>query len=196
MEKVKITKEQAEAIEEYKESETGIYDFLHDLPLDYMTNRSWDNVEENQQEMLKVMTAFVTGDYEVEPEFNDDEWVVLKDGKVVEVYYVKNRSDLGSIGNIVGIPKDKVFAYDLGGDYWYDYNDIDRHATPEEIAEEKERRWWREHGRKVKEVRNGDIIYSYYTGITLVKDENNRHVTNFNGFRVICFAEDRLDVKK
>ena len=35
------------------------------------------------------------------------------------------------------------------------------HATPEEIAQEKERRWWEKLGRKPNEYRKGDVASSF-----------------------------------
>src|SRR5699024_9985253 len=36
--------------------------------------------------------------------------------------------------------------------------EITRHATPEEITKEKQRRWWAKHGRNVYEFKEGDLI--------------------------------------
>lgn len=77
-----------------------------------------------------------------------------------------------------------------------------RHATPEEIAEEKQRRWWAKHGRNVFEFKKGDLIVhrKIVTGVTevigdLLWVEMNASVgtitkENYDQIKVIYFAED------
>lgn len=81
-----------------------------------------------------------------------------------------------------------------------------RHATEEEIEQEKERRWWERHGRDVWELVADDILI----------DENNYKSFIFKGvdkrgsfrvgnlilkfeevkehFKIACFTEDRKDI--
>src|SRR5690625_6397236 len=82
-----------------------------------------------------------------------------------------------------------------------------RHATLDEIEEEKERRWWAKHGRGVWELREGDALKAddgdYLVEVCEVFDSCNVRLTGGvvhvkiselkEGYRVICFAEDRKD---
>src|SRR5699024_6388569 len=82
-----------------------------------------------------------------------------------------------------------------------------RHATPEEIAEEKQRRWWAKHGRDVFEFKTGDLIdHDHYVvevmevRSDMLRVEMNAAVgtitkENYDQIKVICFAEDRKDVE-
>ncbi|WP_272032934.1 hypothetical protein [Oceanobacillus kimchii] len=164
MEKVKVTKEQAGAIEYFRKT--------------FVDNKATSMSNE------KLAKALHHG-YEIEPEFKKGDYVMVKwkNRQKEEFYQVVSIDPWGSfqIETLDGSPNSSG-------------HENTRHATPEEIKKEKERRWWAKHGREVKEVRNGDIIYSYSTGVTFVRNENNRHVTNFDGFRVVCFAENRLDL--
>src|SRR5699024_4874869 len=52
-----------------------------------------------------------------------------------------------------------------------------RHATPEEIAKEKEYRWWEEFDRLPWELKKGDVIYSkvtksYYEVLNVFVDDS------------------------
>src|SRR5699024_858662 len=82
-----------------------------------------------------------------------------------------------------------------------------RHATPEEIAEEKQRRRWAKHGREVWELRENDIPYyddefkevEEVAGIGANMLSSERVYlpieTIKNKYSVACFAEGRKDVK-
>lgn len=191
MEKVILTQEQAEAIEGYKMSETGIYDFIHDLPIDSIFSESQMNHEEIQYNLLKVMNAFVNG-YEVEPEFKAGDWKVVEYsreiGQVVEYFKEKQRVELDC----------NYFTYKKG--------DL-RDATPEEIAEEKERRWWEGIGRCVRQFKEGDIVniraggilhrevnyINHFSEVGVVEDYNMYRPTECE---LVCRVEDRKDVKE
>ncbi len=184
MQKVKLTQEQADTVEENTaDKETAIR--LH-------VGGSWlapVNKCLNKLTLDELVRALYIG-YEVEEEYKEDDWVVLKDGNIVRIYYVKNGV---YSSNVVGYPKGKVFAYDLGGDYWYDYEEIERHATPEEIAQEKERRWWEKHGREVREIKVGDILYDNRSHDFFMAT-NNHYLTKKSKYELICFKDDRKDV--
>ena len=196
MSKVKVTKEQAEAIEKesYRDYENILYDYL---------------VVSNYDEKFKGLTfgglyrALHQG-YEVEPEFKKGDFVVWH-GLVVEIkhpqtndhkddgrcYFTLERSDGSTYENIT---RDEI-----------------RHATPAEIAEEKERRFFAKHGRELWELREDDILK--YLGDVLIVDSFDSeevcfksnasgavvYTKNFNfvtdNFKFVAFAEDRLDVK-
>lgn len=133
--------------------------------------------------------------YEVEPEFNVDDWVKSKHGKGIGVIKEINRmgyyTDFGLIA---------------------DHDDI-RHATLEEIAKEKERKWWAKHGRSVWELKIDDILVKKDThdllrvrnvgckeyGVVGLDNRNKVYGQIYweeimQRFKVVCFAEDRKDV--
>ncbi len=172
-EKVKLTQVQAEAIE--KESYRDYENILYD----YLVVSDYD-------EKFKGLTfgglyrALHHG-YEVEEEFKVGDWMI-------------------------NTTNDK--AYELGKMMCLKINANPglykhlRHATPEEIAEEKQRRWWAKHGRNVFEFKKGDLIVhgKIVTGVTEVKGdllwvEMNASVgtitkENYDQIKVIYFAED------
>src|SRR5699024_3825332 len=103
----------------------------------------------------QVVDAYFGG-YEVEETFKVGDWVVKG--------YEGNRGEV--IGKVEGITESTYGIEELHG-IWSNFlkhktiiaNDGDiRHATPEEIADEKQRRWWSKHGREVYEFKSGDLI--------------------------------------
>src|SRR5699024_4095466 len=80
------------------------------------------------------MNAFEYG-YEVEPEFNVGDWVVvtfkLHTRSYGKTFKITDKKESCSIGD--------KYCFDLDGEGVVYANEL-RHATPEEIAEEKERR--------------------------------------------------------
>lgn len=115
--------------------------------------------------------------YEVELEYKVGDWVVT--GRNVIGVYGK---DIMTSGNI-------------------------RHATESEIAEEKERRWWSCHGRKVNEYKPSDIVSASSSSllclevididcdgdVRLQQHDETIFLRKPEKLTVICFAEDRLD---
>ena len=194
MEKVKLTREQADAIEKYKEVVYGTFDFLHDLASEHYIDFDLSD-EEKEREAIKLMRAFVTGEYEVEPEFKVGDWVVYKhDNTIWEI-----------IGELYG---GKVhYNITRNGKHKRSvHKDHIRLATPEEIAAEKERRWWKKHNRRVWELKKGDLLKDPLGEIEEVrKIKNNGYDLGiYNVYRtlncikkrysVACFVEDRKDV--
>lgn len=140
--------------------------------------------------------------------YKENDWVVLNDKSVVKILMVSNEAYTFSL-NTVENPKGKIFAYDLGGDYWYDYNKIERHATLNEIKQEKERRWWGKHGRDVWELKRDDILIDsmgildrvicvYDNGlIELINKKDKLKIDELKKrYKVVCFKEQRLDKVK
>lgn len=182
MEKVKVTQEQAGAVEWFKKE--------HQEKLGDMSLRSFYD-------------ALRYG-YEVEPEYKVGEYIVYEN----EV--VKNTMKIIDIeaGDILVEPIYEGFE---------NYNRVSvtspsiRYATPSEIAKEKERRFFARNGRKPWELLEDDILE--YLGDLLIVDsfdsedvcfrrskgsiddyfENLDYVKEH--FKVVCFAESRLDVK-
>ncbi len=188
MEKVILTKKQADAVEYFKKE--------HQENLGDMSLRSFYD-------------ALRCG-YEVEPEFEIGQWIVLT-SPFTSAKITARILDIDVGG-------DNRIRLDRDDHCWWDKEDI-RPATPSEIAEEKERRFFAGHGRGVLEFKTNDIV-SYdcnsWGGIYIVSSDNyskdafgNRLVKVFNKYmhsgktlsfradelKVICFAEERLDVK-
>lgn len=183
MEKVKLTREQAEAIEKKKSTGSAAV-------AKHLEGWTWkENKCLNDLSMEQFVKALYIG-YEVEETFKVGDWV--KDTSTNAVIKIKDRQHRNNIND----PR---------------YSTV-RHATPEEIAEEKQRRWWAKHGREVWELRKGDVIkklcspfefeaweitdiddhYIYAKDSRMIHPKTTKMDANY---KVICFAEDRKDVK-
>ncbi len=198
MEKVKITQEQADAIEAVQDREK-----VRSMIIRWHTGRGrWVDDEEslNELELDDLIRALYIG-YEVEPEFKKGQWIydITDENKtVIEVAYVTDRRVHG---------------------FWKtEYSDIDthvaienaRHFTKAEIAKEKERRWWAKHGRKSWEIREDDIL-EYLNDLYIIDYFDSEKVYLKSGierkadyaepfdfvkkhFKVVAFSDDRKDV--
>lgn len=201
MEKVKITQEQADAIERWVDKDQLLIARATGL-LNHGEDESIAELEINT-----LAKAIYIG-YEVEPEFKVGEWVVLEDGYIGEIEFINEVEGWANIGYSKDTKERGVCLAAT-----YDLIDIVRHATPSEIVEEKERRWWRKNGRDVWELREDDILD--YLGDLLIVDsfdseevyfKSNKYDSSTNkysetpsyvqeNFKVVTFAENRLDVK-
>jgi len=185
MGKVKLTKEQAEAIERIttkslavgKHIETG-WKTRRDLCLNELTT----------DELIKALYI----GYEVEPE--------IKIGDFVDI----GLFGLCKIAEVTGV-KGKLIAIN-GSEEYHEFK-INRVLTDEEKQEEKERRWWADHGREVWELKQKDILVKGncesivdHVGkdkVVLIKNGLKVVVKMFNikkHYRVRYLAEDRKDV--
>ncbi|GGJ86120.1 hypothetical protein GCM10007063_05780 [Lentibacillus kapialis] len=124
--------------------------------------------------------------YEVEPEFEEGQWVIA--------FHDNGRHKC--TGVITGIDSGYL-TVDVRNVHGEDLHlslegyDVIRHATESEIAAEKDRRWWAEHGREVWELKIGDILANKHNGRMYVRGSD---VTPDSGhIEVVCFAEQRLD---
>ena len=202
MSKVKLTKKQADAlclaVGEYEKD-----DVLNDHIAFYPDFKNWANELEslNELEPHVLARALYIG-YEVEPEPKTGDWVVTPSG---------------TVGRLLAIPfskphskKFKFYVDSLGyrkPERLIPLSELER-ATPEEIAEEKERRWWAKHGRKPWELKIFDILHDgqHPYVITRIDHEYNRIELDGSGnldlngiekrFKVACFVENRMDVKE
>jgi len=174
VEKVKITQEQNRAISELME---------------HPYNNTKDELLKEHAELggfvtlndldidLPLLAKVLYGRYEVEPKFKVGDWV-------------KSRHGIGT-GKITKIDK-------MG--YYTDFgmiaaSDDIRHATPDEIATEKTRRWWKESGRGVWELRENDALYDYELDeIVTVSHDYTLRKDIQSKYKVVCFAEDRKDI--
>src|SRR5699024_4487920 len=132
MEKVKLTQEQADAIERgikiYGKSR-----IMNDHALDGWVGNLNDLNGLTKDEIARALYV----GYEVESEFKSGDYVV---------------NDIGTIGLIESVNGDHlkgVWIRDFDIPMNCTSNKIARHATPEEVEEVKERRWWAKHGRDV-----------------------------------------------
>ncbi len=201
MNKVILTKEQAKAMEELKsEHLTGEVVKTH-------LNDRWSLGLESLNDLTvdEFAQAYYSEDgYEVESEFKKGDYVMVKwkNREKEEFYRVISIDPWGSIQieTLDGVPN-------ASG------HENTRLATPSEIAEEKERRFFVGHGREPWELRLYDAVKRTTTKIPLFVVEISRdylkNTTSYklsDGsiqkkenmkelFEVLYFAEQRLDVK-
>jgi hypothetical protein len=133
--------------------------------------------------------------YEVEPEYKVGGWVVLEDGYIGEIEFINEIEEWANIGDSKDTKERGVCLAKT-----YDLVDIERHATPSEIAEEKERRFWSEHGREPWQLKQGDILTKTIDGFpVIVSPHNEDYLNDFDigglrkQYRVACFVDDRED---
>src|SRR5699024_5711592 len=131
----------------------------------------------------ELIIAFYIG-YEVEPIFEVGDWV--KDTSTNAVIKINDRQHRNNLID----PRHTTI----------------RHATPEEIAEEKQRRWWAKHGRDVWELRENDLLYyddefkevEEISEIGAIMLSSERFYlpleTIKRKYSVACFEDDRKDI--
>lgn len=194
-----ITKEQAEKIEWAKNyfKEDG----LSRIVGLWMKNFSiWEPVTGPLIEMkLDDLIRSLYIGYEVEPEFKIGDWIYISSEgthnskeMVAKVESKYNESQLCLDNN-----------WNIGAGSQYI-----RHATPSEIAEEKERRFWNRNDRDVWELRKGDVLIcdgyprvvekidNFNEKSVLFKDDDWEYYENVvEEYKVLAFNKDRLDVK-
>lgn len=190
MERVRVTQEQADAVEGIRNHHRYELERFKKNPSRFA---GW-LLPIKEMDVLDIEKAF-RGDYEVEPEYKVGDWVVNK-----------NLANIGKIKNIELLKSGEEYFrgfWSNGSPMHCLKGNLKRHAIPEEIAEEKERRWWERQGRKFREIREGDIveIYHHVEEVNRVKNAGKDiYVANFiHAFRpekinVVCLAEDRKDV--
>lgn len=143
MEKVKLTREVSEALK------LAVADYGSDMVMNEHYNYNWKGKLHplNHLPQSTLSRALLIG-YEVEEEYKSGDWVACE---------YEDGTWIAQIERIEGV---KVFAkWELRSLDWNRIEDI-RHATPEEIKAEQERRVWKKIGREVNEIRPGDCIAS------------------------------------
>lgn len=150
MEKIKLTVEQGKAIESLLVvmSADGI---LNEFARGVSSScgSCWQYL--NELPMSELARALLVG-YEVEETFKVGDWVSLIGSPLTtfKIYAVRNSH---------AVPDWLKGIYDCGDTDvrdWMQFNTI-RHATPEEIKAEQERRVWKSIGRRYQEIKVGDI---------------------------------------
>ncbi|GIO25358.1 hypothetical protein [Oceanobacillus sp. J11TS1] len=206
MEKIKLTQEQLEKIErELDGTERSEVKLLTRHTKCVVTDDdTWINDYKclnklSLEDMARIL--FIPGSYEVIPEFEPGDWVVTKTGYVGEIEFI---DDFGGWANI-GYSKDtKQSGVCLAETFNLD--EIERHATPEEIANEKKRRFWKRLGRGVDEYRRGDIVQTstsksaYFTVLANEEIESDlicfpgaNRAFEFKDIHLVVPVEQRLD---
>lgn len=147
-EKVKLTREQAEAIKELKKRKFDDDVIVHNTVFYQVTERERDTLYTALKDIHldSLIRALYIG-YEIEEEYKVGDWVVITEehnskGKVLQIKIVES-----AILNL---------DYGNGFQSWWPVSSL-RHATPEEIKTEQERRVWAKIGREVGEFRDGDL---------------------------------------
>ena len=192
-EKVKLTREQAEAIEKLKKMAVSDDVIIHNTVFYQVTERERDTAYKPFKgiDLDTLIRALYIG-YEVEPSIKIGDFVdigLFGISKIAEVTGVK--------GNTIAIN---------GSEEYHEFK-INRVLTDEEKQEEKQRRWWAKHGREVWELRDGDLLRSTDTKKTYELNNQTSYGAWFEGltsgiahrvvkrnYKVICFAEDRKDI--
>lgn len=170
MEKVKLTSLQANEIEALmREPFNNTKD---ELLVGHTAHGGFSKLKALGVDLPLLAKALYIG-YEVEPEFEVGEWAFNKQTnrffEVAEGYEDKMNLDI-------------IKKYL-------------RHATPEEIAEEKKRRWWKSHNRNVWELKRKDVLYDKEIGqIVEVSEDSTMEKYGREIYKVICFSHDRKDV--
>ncbi|MFD1450867.1 hypothetical protein [Oceanobacillus sojae] len=169
MEKIQLTQDQERALKEawQEKGKAGLINY-HSLT-EYDNN--WASL--GQLSTDDIARALYIG-YEVIPQFKVGDWVIFE-YKAVRV-----------IGEILEIETDEFFTAKVDDPKYQVPQNIAlsklRHVIPEEIQQEKKRRFWEKLGREVDEYRQGDIVttgFGNYTSIT--KLEMNKKSVYFDG---------------
>lgn len=150
--KVKIPFEIADAINYLKSESYSKSDIIRTA-----LRANWCNEPDENDVNIEILNGMdaeklvlaVHGHCEVEPKYKVGDWVAFE--KVIGEAFV---------GKIEGFEEGGFLRTDIYGEtevkQWFVASGL-RHATPEEIKAEKERRVWKKIGREVGEFRDGDI---------------------------------------
>ncbi|MCF3942188.1 hypothetical protein [Oceanobacillus alkalisoli] len=184
MKKVILTKEQADAIED-RVAEIGKSILMNNHS---SSEEKWIGKYESLNKLTpdEMAKALYIG-YEIEETFEVGDWIKdTSTGAVIEIINKQHRNNI----------MDNRYT-------------TRRRATPSEIAEEKERRWWKKHNRDVWELKRDDLLKNRHNlEIYRTKsiDSDGYYELRRDGvsyfhqikdirehFCVTCFAENRLD---
>lgn len=193
--KIKLTQEQAEAIERLKESQRK--DFQKYYKEGGGRPVSWARPLA-ELSVVEFMGALYEG-YEIEPNIEIGDWIARKDGDKIRGKIAMQVKEIWDARLCVG----KGMSLNARN-----Y----RLAT----AEEAEEAWWDSHGREVWELKKGDVLVGRSNGknwlvisdISEVGGIKNYRIFPFitgesgfmhiegikRHFQIVCFAHDRKDV--
>ena len=201
MDKLKITKEQEKALRKINETygiEGGEQGNAHKVINRFIESENWNckgNWGSFHDFTPEQFALLLCGWYTVEEEFKVGDWVY---NETVGRYAPIDQR---------GVDDESVWVDDEEFNF-FRKSQI-RKATPEEIAQEQNRRKWAEIGRSVNEYRNGDIIESpdgvmgrvgdtYDEDIVAVDLEKTPIVHEFHAkdLKLICPVERRFDTNE
>ncbi|WP_079708109.1 hypothetical protein [Paraliobacillus ryukyuensis] len=186
-EKVKVTKKQAEILDNCK-NKTSL---LRRTILSILSGKESAMYELSTDDLAK---AIYIG-YEVEEEYKKNDWIVVEDCPCDHI--IGKVQKIKDVEHIEGY--DTMYHYE---DWWSDKRKTKlRHATEQEIAQEKKLRFWNGLGRYIEEYKDGDIILNPDGEIDEVREikEDGLIVSRtFGEFekseaKLICPLESRLD---
>lgn len=152
MEKVKLTEWQKDAIEDLEQ------EYLKgNIVRQHVLGRWGDAYNSlNKLNLDEIVRALYVG-YEVELPIKVGDWIFnCKTGEISKV--IRIDSDYAEV------EEQRVFMFDYS-----------RHATPEEIKAEQERRVWSEIGREVGEFRDGDAAVADEGNVLRNPDNIQKH---------------------
>lgn len=150
----------------------------------------------------EILIEVIKGRYEIELKFKEGDIVNDGYGRIREV------SSVGDNG-IMLYTNHENSAAELFGNQTDEYKQI-RHAKDEVVEIYKRKKFWNENGRKVWELKEGDVlnindsyesIKEIYEGEYIFESGITEEVNNFNklieigNVEVICFVHDRKDIK-
>lgn len=98
------------------------------------------------------LMQLLLGQYEVEPEYKAQDWIVSYEDNLGVIESVEDHVLHGSWFDRKG----KTFPMKCY------FTNVKRHATPEEIKAEKERRAWAKIGREVGEFKTNDVVLNQH----------------------------------
>lgn len=152
-EKVKVTQEQFDWLEKYKSDKEINY------AIDIHPHKKRPDSPIADWMPSEVARALYNG-YETEPEFKKGDWVARLDGKT---FYPKGDTRAEKVLSVEeGRTGSECVMHGEDGRWGTPITHL-RHATPEEIKQEKECRVWAKIKREVGEFRVGDA-YEYADG--------------------------------
>lgn len=168
MEKIKLPNEVASIIKKtLQENPADERPYILYSVMEYLKDSlSAENWIKEKGNLIKVAQAVEFDFEEEEPEFAVGDWI-----------HYENTVCLKRVAPIVEVQSDgfKLILTGITGKEIEDFQLHEnmykvRHATPDEIQEEKKKRFWSKLGRKVNEYRDGDIVkfgrFSRYLEVT------------------------------
>ena len=201
--KVILTKDQAQAIK-IAIREYGKDNVLNDHLSAYPDYQNWEDGLEplnGLEPHILARALYQPNSYEIKPSPRVGDWVVTPDG---------------TVGKLLAIPfskphskKFKFYVDSLGyrkQERLIQLSELEQ-AAPEEIKEEKRRRWWAKHGRKPWELKVFDILHDGNFPRTVTGTNHKQKHIELDWsvdlsleriqktYRVACFVENRKDMK-
>lgn len=203
MEKVRITREQADAIQfalfkskDFKDNPDRLF---RECIASHVTFHNELYALNNLDVVKLAKVLFTPNSYVVEPKFKIGDWITFSEKYGTEITQIEEVK-WSSYWN-------DTCAFWDGGSSCLPFHKI-RHATESEIEQEKQRRWWKKHGRDVWELNPKDVLIAEDGRyLVTIKHVSSCGSPKFEGgvidmdlevvkemFKVVCFAQDRKDV--